>query len=330
MPTNPWIAVAEGFRAEHVAMSTWSRDEAIERLSLKLSPHQIRLIGASDAFAARFASANSLAGLQISALAFGTEVELAIATSVDHLLVTAQVAGNSVIASQGIRAQGGTGFIVIDSTPDVVIKQFSADSRRINLRVPRARLNAVWNSLTGQAVKCPFVFHPFIDDSHVRQHWGSHLRLLMDYGLAPREVPAHQAEVITESVLLAMLLEFPHNHSRMLDASLEHAGTRAFNTAQAFIDASLREPLCLQTIARECGVSIRTLTALFRRECGLSPMVYVQEQRLQAARLALTRRRPGLTVASIATEYGFSGLGRFAATYRARFGELPSETLNRR
>jgi hypothetical protein len=30
--------------------------------------------------------------------------------------VTAQVEGHSTIASQGLRAQGGTGFIVIDST----------------------------------------------------------------------------------------------------------------------------------------------------------------------------------------------------------------------
>lgn len=330
MPSNPWSAVVEGFRPEHVAITTRSRDEAIARLTGQLSPHRITLIGESDAFSARFLTANDLAGLQLSTLAFGTEVELEIATSDDHLLVTAQVEGHSAIASQGLRAQGGPGFIVIDSTPQPVVKQFSADSYRINLRVPRTRLDDAWASLTGTRVGEPLIFHPFVSDTGVRQHWRSHLRLLMDYGLQPDRVPARQAEVITESVIMALLMEFPHNYSRRLEAPTARAGAHALEKATAFIDALKHEPLSLEAIARECGISVRSLCDLFRREHGTSPMRYVAEARLQAARRLLTGRKEGLTVAEVATACGFSGFGRFSALYRARFGELPSRTLARR
>ncbi len=268
----------------------------------------------------------------MSTLAFGTEVELEIATSDDHLLVTAQVEGHSTIASQGLRAQGGTGFIVIDSTPQPVVKQFSADSYRINLRVPRARLDAAWASLTGTRVGAPLIFYPFVSDTGVRQHWRSHLRLLilMDYGLQPDAVPARQAEVITESVILALLMEFPHNHSRSLEAPTAKAGAHALQRATAFIDALKHEPLSLDAIARECGISVRSRSDLFRREHGTSPMKYLAEVRLQAARGLLTGRKAGITVAEVATACGFSGFGRFSALYRTRFGELPSETLARR
>jgi AraC-like DNA-binding protein len=42
----------------------------------------------------------------------------------------------------------------------------------------------------------------------------------------------------------------------------------------------------------------------------------------------LRAARPGeVTVAEVAAKWGFWHLGRFASTYRATFGELPSQSL---
>jgi AraC-like DNA-binding protein len=329
MRINPWRHVMENFHADHVAtvIATSSKDEAIERLRTPLSPHRIRLIGASEQFSARFLAADELAGFQMSTLAFGTEVELEITTADSHLLVTAQTQGSSAVLSQGLQARGGCGFIVIDSTSDPVVKRFSADSARINLRVPRARLNTVWASLTGEHRDPKIVFHPFVFDAQARQRWHSHMRLLMEYGLKADATPARQAEVMTESVLLAMLMEFPHNHSRMLHAPPVRANSAALTAARCFIEDHLQESLCLEGIAAHCGVSIRSLSAVFKHEHGMSVMRYVTEARLQAARRLLLCRQANMTVARAVADCGFSGLGRFAAAYRTRFGELPSRTL---
>jgi len=52
----------------------------------------------------------------------------------------------------------------------------------------------------------------------------------------------------------------------------------------------------------------------------------VREQRLQGIREELLTASPGATVASIAGAWGYVNLGLFAAAYRRRFGENPSQT----
>ncbi|MBU4611432.1 AraC family transcriptional regulator [Achromobacter sp. GG226] len=318
------------FRPEHLRLATASRDEAVAQISGRLSPYRLRLLGTQETFTAQYLEAQSLAGVGLSTLAFGTEVELDIHTADDHLLVTTQVSGHSTVASQGRKAQGGAGFIVVDSTPHAVTKRFSADSCRVNVRIPRTRLDAAWASLTGALPVRPLVFQPFPPDAAAGQRWLAHVRLLMTYGLQAERVPERQAEALTESALLALLMEFPHDQRPVLEAPVARAGQRTLQTAMDFIQDCRHEPLRLADIAAHCGVSVRSLTEAFRSGQGTSPMKFLQETRLQAARTLLTSRQPGMTVARAATDNGFTALGRFAALYAERFGEAPSQTLARR
>jgi len=59
-------------------------------------------------------------------------------------------------------------------------------------------------------------------------------------------------------------------------------------------------------------------------------MQYVKLIRLQAVRRSLLDSHPlSGTIGGVASEYGFSQLGRFSADYRKVYGELPSVTLRR-
>jgi transcriptional regulator GlxA family with amidase domain len=59
----------------------------------------------------------------------------------------------------------------------------------------------------------------------------------------------------------------------------------------------------------------------------MSPMRFVAQRRLAAAHHRLRAAGPADDVTGIATECGFSHMGRFAVGYRELYGESPSQTL---
>jgi len=61
----------------------------------------------------------------------------------------------------------------------------------------------------------------------------------------------------------------------------------------------------------------------------MSPMRYVAERRLAAARRLLTCADASDDVTHVAVRLGFGHVGRFAALYRQAFGESPSQSLRR-
>ncbi len=91
------------------------------------------------------------------------------------------------------------------------------------------------------------------------------------------------------------------------------------------------EPWRAAELARLAGTSVRQLHEGFRRHLGLSPMVYLREVRLMRAHEDLVAADQGLrSVSDVAYRWGFGHPGRFAADYRRRYGQLPSDTLRRR
>ena len=86
--------------------------------------------------------------------------------------------------------------------------------------------------------------------------------------------------------------------------------------------------LSVADIRADLVVADRTLRKCCEQFLNMSPSRYLRARRMQLVRSALRRADPSDTsVAQIARRFGFGELGRFAASYRARFGELPSATL---
>lgn len=140
--------------------------------------------------------------------------------------------------------------------------------------------------------------------------------------------PLIQAEAV-RSLLTAALQTFP---STFLDrppaADGNSPAPRAVRRALAFIEEHLGADIGLAEIADAARMSPRGLQAAFRRELGTTPLDRLRSARLEAARRDLVRAdAAGDTVEAIAHRWGFSHRGRFAACYRARFGESPAATL---
>jgi AraC-like DNA-binding protein len=98
--------------------------------------------------------------------------------------------------------------------------------------------------------------------------------------------------------------------------------------AEEIMRARSNEPLSIADVAREVGVSLRSLQLAFIGARGMKPRDVLLRMRLERARERLQSAGPAETVTTIAMDCGFAHLGRFPATYRTAFGELPSVTLS--
>lgn len=106
--------------------------------------------------------------------------------------------------------------------------------------------------------------------------------------------------------------------------------TRVVRATKRAMNSGLAHSLSISELCRQIGVSRRNLFYAFESVLGISPHQYLQTIRLNAARRALKRGRADKRrIGDLAWEYGFSNPSQFAADYRRRFGELPSETALR-
>jgi AraC-like DNA-binding protein len=86
-------------------------------------------------------------------------------------------------------------------------------------------------------------------------------------------------------------------------------------------------PWTASDMAEVAGVSIRRLQEGFQDYVGASPRECLTDIRLAQVRKDLLGGADGFTVADIAMRWGLMHTGRFAAAYRRKYGESPSETL---
>ena len=97
---------------------------------------------------------------------------------------------------------------------------------------------------------------------------------------------------------------------------------------ESYLRAHFDSPMRISTLSRMAGVSERGLRDAFYSVHGMSPKQWMLAERLKQVRSILSGSEfARVSVTGAATRYGFYELGRFAATYKDAFGEVPSETL---
>ena len=133
---------------------------------------------------------------------------------------------------------------------------------------------------------------------------------------------------LKESVLFELLLAWPGR--TQLNKPAEPALPASTRLARDFIHSHIGELPTVGDVAASCRIGVRALDRGFKKYLGVSPLQYMMELRLQAVHDDLVASRHGSTVTEVASYWGFSNLGIFAARYREQFGELPSETLRKK
>ncbi|MCS3449057.1 MULTISPECIES: AraC family transcriptional regulator [Bradyrhizobium] len=100
---------------------------------------------------------------------------------------------------------------------------------------------------------------------------------------------------------------------------------KVFNDARAILAGDVAHPIYSGELARQIGVSVRTLHDAIQRYRGISLHRYLRLRRLWLVRQQLLAGAPSVKTCALA--YGFWHLSDFSRSYRSQFGEAPSETL---
>jgi AraC-like DNA-binding protein len=134
-------------------------------------------------------------------------------------------------------------------------------------------------------------------------------------------VSLSQTEASTEAanaVLTAVLEQLHHQH--VLHQELEQTPP-LLRIILRYIGDHLDEPITIETLAEHTRMSASNLHLLFRSHLQTSPMRYLHNQRMQAARAAL--QTPYLSVKEVAVICGYPDVNHFVRVFRKAHGLPP-------
>lgn len=211
---------------------------------------------------------------------------------------------------------------------------FSKNCSHMILAVNKVRLEKFLEQRLQRKLNVPLEFVPRIDFTNHHSHelisLIGHLTKQLNHPTSSFHHPLISAQI--ESLLFStMLVSLEHNYRDELTSEAVSPKPYFIKKAQAYIEENAELLLTPEDISRESCVSLRSVYAGFRTYLHSTPMAYIKNVKLNRIREDLERCEPSAaSVTDIALKYSISHFSNFAAGYKKKFGELPSETLRKR
>lgn len=313
-------------------LHTLDVDQARHAVAEAFCPHLLTPMDKGRGFETRFRAART-SNVRLCYLDYGGGVHISPSAQESFYLVLIPLAGRAELSHGRERAQydaNGAGVPPIDRPYHIDV---SAGSPHLVVWIARAGLEEHLRTTLGHPVAAPVRFAPGMDmTAPAVRSWRRVVDLLLDELDGDGGIPQHPLAMRElERLLLGQLLRAqPSNYSDLLHGRPGNAAPPAIRRAAELIEAHAAEQFTVEDLARATSLSVRTLQQGFRRYRDTTPMSYLWEVRLRHAREELLAADPTrTTVTDVALRWGFLHAGRFAARYRARYGESPSATLRR-
>ncbi len=291
-----------------------------------MKPHELRVRGASQQLNARMHHL-AFGGVSLNRLKYGAEVDIEPGSLDDFYLIQMPLSGHATIASGAQRVESTPDMGVVISPGDATVMRWSADCDQLMVRIDRLLAERAIGGLTGrlepEAVRFQLGFQ-----WRECAPWRCLVQYLSEFASNPFDAVQYRLMVAhIEQLVVSTLVSAQPNDLTAVQAPRRTAVLpRHVRKVQDFLRENAGEPISADQMALIAGVSVRSLYAGFKEYCGESPLRYLRNLRLDAARQTLMNE-PDSHIASVATRWGFGHLGRFSQEYKQRFGESPSHSV---
>jgi AraC-like DNA-binding protein len=305
-------------------------DEARELLEAAYLPLQVNPVG-RDPMDLRM-NAVQLPLLTAGYIHFGGEVKLR-APDVRSYHIDIPLSGHAINSwddgQQQIAAACVSGGIFMPGIPTDIA--WSSGCHQICLMIPAREMCRQLETMLDRPVRAPLEFERNLNlTASSTASWLELVTILQREADRPDGLLRHPlaAGNLQRLLIEGLLLTQPHNYTGTLSNGARPASPAVVTRAIDLMRTHPEAPWTTGKLAQETGVGARALFKAFERSGELPPMTYLRHLRLNRVHSALLEADPrSVTVAALASRWGFLHLGRFAAQYCQAFGEYPSATL---
>ncbi len=332
-PSAEAIAQQAGFAqgSPHLLFSSNNAWEVQALVAGAVRSHRLQIVGAEQHLHARMHHAN-LGSLALSRLSYGTTVTIEPDPLEGFYLVQMPLAGQAYIQHQGQQLHSTPLQASILNPDDEVQMRWLQGNDQLMLRIPRALVEHSFTAQFGHPPQGALQFERLFAWRHT-DTWLSLLSYLASccaqgQAMANNRLLLTHIEQLVAATLLSCqphnLLTQPHPKASRTPPVLP----RHIRQVQDFLQAHAHEPIDAARLAAVAGISLRSLYAGFQNFVGCSPMQYLRQLRLERAHEEL-RSGQARSVTAVALRWGFAHPGRFSREYQQRFGQPPSQTLQK-
>ena len=306
-------------------------EAVLDYVSGALAPHQMRAQQPENMKAKL--RAIDLDPIQVVDIEYGTPVSIDAGEIAGCYFVHMTSAGQSSMRTGGLQSLMTPGEIHVSSPNSAMGCQMSAESRHLTVKLPASAFEEYLNQTLNIAVSRPLVFYP---DQHCDRElplaWQNVVAHLIDLSeIAPAILSNSHIRKQYAQVLVDMLLNnYSNSYSEQIALYGNDISPWHVRRAREIIHASLEESISVTELAKQVGVSVRSLQNGFRQFLGQTPVEYVRQHRLEKLHSLLMECGPDSSVTELMLDSGIVNFGRYAQYYRQQYGCRPSEALRAR
>lgn len=300
-------------------LSSGSASEAVAALSTRYRPHRLLLSDRATGLDFRH-HAIPCDGASLNLLRYGPELVVDAGTFDTFYMLEFPLSGGVDILYGDRRVSSRVGSGLVLSPGAYVRSTWRADTTQIMLRLERGFVEQAWQRFTGETTRRSPIFEAELD---LQTSAGRRIARLIGLMVAEQmEGPALSPMPLVNAVLQTLFEHVTVTSVATVESVAAGPVPAYVRGFRKLLDDPTNLPLTVTELAARLDVSTRTLATGMRRFTGFSPHDYLTMRRMEHARRLLGGGE--MSVARVAERVGYAHAGRFAASFRAYCGVLPS------